>query len=228
MVRSKHLAGLKLYGKLCVELVHWFEMAAERDIFTLALIKGDALGGGLECVLPMHRIIMESQAEAGFPEALFNLYPGMGAWNFVSRRAGAGVATDMILSAGVYKAEELKRLGVIDVVADEGQGEAALENEIHKGAPRLRGKLSALRIRSRMAPVSLEMLETVVYDWAEQALGLTDRDLRLMERLARAQLKKVGGSLDGTIEEIKRIELEEALAARSSVESSVAELPLAA
>jgi DSF synthase len=50
----------------------------------------------------------------------------------------------------------------------------------------------------------------IVDHWAETALGLTDRDLRLMERLARAQIRKVGGSDDGAIEEIKRIELETA------------------
>lgn len=213
LVRSKSLDGLKMYGNLCVELVHWFERAAERDIYTLALVKGDALGGGLESLLPIHRVVMERQAEAGFPEALFNLYPGMGAWNFTSRRAGTGVATKMILSGGIYKAEELLAMGVIDVVADTGDGDAAMENELRKGEPRLRGKLSALRIRSLLEPVTLESLRDVVYDWAEQAMGLADRDLRLMERLARAQLKKVGGSLDGAIEEIKRVELEEALVA---------------
>lgn len=214
LVRSKSRDGLKMYGNLCVELVHWFERAAEREIHTLALVKGDALGGGLESILPIHRIVMERQAEAGFPEALFNLYPGMGAWNFTSRRAGTGVATKMILSGGIYKAEELLSMGVIDVVADTGDGDAALQNEIRKGEPRLRGKLSALRIRSLLEPVTLESLRDVVYDWAEQAMGLSDRDLRLMERLARAQLKKVGGSLDGAIEEIKRVELEEALEAQ--------------
>ena len=139
LVRSKSLAGLKMYGNLCVELIHWFERAAERDIYTLALVKGDALGGGLESLLPVHRVIMERQAEAGFPEALFNLYPGMGAWNFTSRRAGTGVATQMILSGAIYKADELLSMGVIDVVAVTGVGDAALENELRQGEPRLRG-----------------------------------------------------------------------------------------
>jgi DSF synthase len=46
--------------------------------------------------------------------------------------------------------------------------------------------------------------------WAEAALTLTTRDLRLMERLARAQARKVGGGDEGAVEELKRIELDTA------------------
>ena len=35
-------------------------------------------------------------------------------------------------------------------------------------------------------------------------MTLTDRDLRLMERLARAQARKAGGADEGAVEEIKR------------------------
>jgi DSF synthase len=77
LARARSRCGLVMYGRLCVDLVHWLEGAAGRGIHTLALIKGDALGGGLECVLPMHRVVMECGASAGFPETLFNLYPGM-------------------------------------------------------------------------------------------------------------------------------------------------------
>ena len=38
-------------------------------------------GGGLESVLPFHKVIFERSAQAGFPEVLFNLFPGMGAWH---------------------------------------------------------------------------------------------------------------------------------------------------
>ena len=55
-----------------------------------------------------------------------------------------------------------------------------------------------------------EALTAIVDLWAESALGLTDRDLRLMERLARAQVKKAGGAEEGAVEEIKRIELDTA------------------
>ena len=216
LVRAKSLHGLKLYGRQCVDLVHWLECAADRGIYTLALVRGDALGGGLESVLPVHCVIIERGTQAGFPEVLFNLYPGMGAWHFVARRSGFGVATRMITSGAIYGADELHRLCVVDVVAGAGDGERVLHQEIRKSQPKLRGLLSALRMRSRISPVTLQQLQNTVDDWAQAALGLTDRDLRLMERLARAQLQKVGGSEYGVIEAIKRLEIEAALAAQPS------------
>ena len=76
--------------------------------------------------------------------------------------------------------------------------------------PRLRGVLAALQARRLAAPIAYESLQSVVELWAVTALRLTDRDLRLMERLARAQVRKVGGAGEGAVEEIKRMELDTA------------------
>ena len=67
-------------------------------VHTTVLVQGDTLGGGLESVISFHKVIFERSAQAGFPEVLFNLFPGMGAWNFVIRKAGFSVANDTILS----------------------------------------------------------------------------------------------------------------------------------
>jgi DSF synthase len=76
--------------------------------------------------------------------------------------------------------------------------------------PRHRGTLAALRAQRLAAPIRYESLTAIVEQWAESALGLTDRDLRLMERLARAQARKAGGAEEGAVEELKRMELENA------------------
>ena len=52
---------------------------------------------------------------------------GMGAWDFTIRKAGFAVANEMILSGRLYSADELLYRRLIDVVADDGQGELALE-----------------------------------------------------------------------------------------------------
>jgi DSF synthase len=210
LVRAGDVDSLKLYGRRCLDLIWWMENAARLGVHTTVMVQGDTLGGGLESVLPFHKVIFERSAHGGFPEVLFNLFPGMGAWDFTVRKAGFQVAKEMILSGRLYGAEELKRLGLVDVVVDDGQGEAAIEEAIHGVNPRLRGTLAALQAQRMAAPVSYESLQAVVELWADTALTLTDRDLRLMERLARAQARKAGGAVEGAVEEIKRMELETA------------------
>lgn len=210
LVRAQDLESLKLYGRKCVELVWWLENAAARGVHTIVLVQGDTLGGGLESVMPFHRIVFERSASAGLPETLFNLFPGMGAWNFIQRRAGFRVANELVLSGRLYTAQELFQRGLVDVVVDDGQGEAAVLEVMRQVEPRLRGTLAALHARSIAAPITYESLVAIVDVWAQAALGLTSRDLKLMERLARAQIRKVGGNGGGAVEEIKRMELDTA------------------
>jgi len=210
LVRAGDVDSLKLYGKRCVDLVWWMENAANLGVHTTVLSQGDTLGGGLESVLPFHKVIFERSAQAGFPEVLFNLFPGMGAWDFTIRKAGFAVASEMILSGRLYSADELQRLRLVDLVVDDGQGDAAIDAVVRDVDPRLRGTLAALRAQRLAAPIRYESLMAIVDLWAETALGLTDRDLRLMERLARAQARKAGGAEAGAVEELKLMELESA------------------
>ncbi len=227
LVRAGDVDSLKLYGRRCVNLVWWMENAANLGIHTTVLSQGDTLGGGLESVLPFHKIIFEKSAQAGFPEVLFNLFPGMGAWDFTIRKAGFAMANEMILSGRLYSADELLYRRVIDVVAEDGQGENALERVVREVDPRLRGTVAALRAQRLASPIRYDTLMAIVDQWAESALGLTDRDLRLMERLARAQARKAGGAEEGAVEEIKRLELENAWGGerRAGVERRNAPLP---
>ena len=49
-------------------------------------------------LLSFNVIIAERQAKFGFPEAMFGLFPGMGAYSLVARRVGAALAEEMMLS----------------------------------------------------------------------------------------------------------------------------------
>lgn len=210
LVRARDLDSLKLYARRCLDLVWWLENAANIGVHTTALVQGDTLGGGLESALLHHNVIFERNSQAGFPEVLFNLFPGMGAWPLVIRRGGFSIANDMILSGQIYTADQLHRAGLVDLVVEDGSGEAALAKMVRSVSPRLRGVIAGLQARRIAAPITYESLQTVVEMWSTSALQLTDRDLRLMERLARAQVRKVGGASEGAVEEIKRMELDTA------------------
>ena len=218
LARAKDVESLRMYGRKCLDLVWWMEGAAERGIYTLACVQGDALGGGLEAALPFHNVVAERSAQGGFPEVLFNLFPGMGAWDFVTRRASVRIAQQMIPSGKTYGAPELHELGLVDTVAEDGKGLATVAGIVDSVQPRLRGTLAALRVKSRLAAISRDLLDSTVDEWAAAALTLSDRDLRLMERLARAQLKKVGGdATGGAIDELKKMELEHARAGQAAL-----------
>jgi DSF synthase len=210
LVRARDLDSLRLYARRCLELVWWWENAANLGVHTTALVQGDTLGGGLESALLHHTVIMERGAQAGFPEVLFNLFPGMGGWNLTIRKGGFAVANDMILSGKIYSAEQLQRRGLVDQVADDGAGELLLDQFIRGMETRFRGTMTALQARRLAAPIPYESLQTIVEHWAVTAMGLSNRDMRLMERLARAQIRKIGGASDGAVEEIKRMELNSA------------------
>ena len=210
LVRARDLESLRLYARRCIDLVWWWENAAQLGVHTTALVQGDTLGGGLEAALLHHTVIFERGAQAGFPEVLFNLFPGMGGWNLTIRKAGFVVANDMVLSGQIYTADQLYRRGLIEYVADDGAGEQLLEQVVRSMEPRFRGTMAALQARRVAAPITYESLQVIVDQWAVTAMSLTNRDMRLMERLARAQVRKVGGADEGAVEEIKRMELDTA------------------
>ena len=135
---------------------------------------------------------------------------GTKSWNFTIRKAGFSVANEMILSGRLYTAEQLQRRGLVDVVVEDGDGDAAIESVVQQVDPRLRGTLAALEARRHAAPITYEALTTIVDQWTNAALRLVDRDLRLMERLARAQLRKLGGATEGAVSELRQIELDTA------------------
>ena len=210
LIRARDVESLRMYGRRCIDLVWWMENASKLGVHTTVLVQGDTLGGGLESVMPFHKVIFERSAQAGFPEVLFNLFPGMGAWNFTIRKAGFSVANEMILSGRLYTADQLFRRHLVDLVVEDGAGEAAMDALVRSVSPRLRGTLAALEARRLAAPITYESLIEIVDQWTETAMTLTDRDLRLMERLARAQVRKAGGAPEGTVEELKRMELDTA------------------
>jgi DSF synthase len=210
LIRARDIESLRMYGRRCIDLVWWMENASRLGVHTTVLVQGDTLGGGLESVMPFHKVIFERSAQAGFPEVLFNLFPGMGAWDFTIRKAGFSIANEMILSGRLYTADQLFRRHLVDLVVEDGEGEAAVDAVVRSVNPRLRGTLAALEARRLAAPITYESLMTIVDQWTETALQLTDRDLRLMERLARAQVRKAGGGNEGAVAEIKQIELDTA------------------
>jgi DSF synthase len=195
LIRQRDRQGLRGYAGACIEPLYRNMVSLERDLTTISLVQGDALGGGFEAALSSNVVIAERSARLGLPEVLFNLFPGMGAYSFLSRRVGPVLAERIILSGRLYNAEELHAMGVIDVVADDGDGEMAVYRYIEHER-RAQNAYRAIRaVRQVVSPVTREELSRVTEIWVDAALRLEDRDLRKMDRLvARQNHKAVSAS----------------------------------
>jgi DSF synthase len=191
-IRAGDREGLRRYAHACVHSGYANYTGYGHGVVTIALIQGDALGGGLEAPLSCDIMVAERQAKFGLPEVLFNLFPGMGAYSFLSRRIGAAKAEEMILSGRLYTAAEMHALGVVDVLAEPGEGERAVREYIARNRPRLRAQSAVYKIRRRVNPVPLQELLDVTDLWVDTALGLSEQDLRRMSRIAAAQQRAIG------------------------------------
>jgi DSF synthase len=190
LIRAGERGRLLDYARLCVEVAFNLSRLYEDRVHSIAVVQGDALGGGFEAALCCNTIIAEEGVGMGFPEVLFDLFPGMGAYTFLTRRVSATQAERMMLDARIYTARELHALGVVDHLVPRGEGIEAARNLIHKHQ-RIGNALRAMNmVRQACRPVSLEELLSVTTGWVDAAMRLNDRALRTMERLIRAQEKR--------------------------------------
>lgn len=177
------------YGIACCEIVDRIWHCNDMNIINIGLAQGDALGGGLEALMCFDVIIAERQARFGLPEVLFGLFPGMGAYSILSRKVGPVQARRMITDGRIYTAEEMCDMGVVTQVVDTGEGEAATAAWIRDHMPHHAGYVGINRAGRRVNPMTLDELVDIVETWTDTALALSDRDLRMMRRLAAAQTK---------------------------------------
>lgn len=196
-IRSGDLEAMRHYGHVAVEAIHRNAVAFESPVVTMALVQGDALGGGFEHALSFDLIVAERSAKMGLPEILFNMFPGMGAYSFLSRRMDRNRAEALILSGRVHTAEELHEMGVVDVLAEDGQGQRAALDYIARHSRKSNAHQAVYRARRRVNPVTLAELIDVVDIWAEAALNLTEADLRKMDRLCTAQNRRLASLHSG-------------------------------
>jgi len=186
-IRARDRQALIAYGESCVRILHRNINCLGLPMVTIGLAQGDALGGGFESLLSFNVIIAERDAKFGFPENIFGLFPGMGAYSLVARRVGAAVAEEMMLSGRIYTADEMKEVGLIHILAEPGQGVAAARDFMQRSRRRHIGSRSVYRVGREVNQLSLEELDRIVQVWADACLQLRERDLKVMQRLVAAQ-----------------------------------------
>ena len=178
---------LRAYAYKTIDLMIRSINNLDLPITTVSLVQGQALGGGFETALSCDAIIAERSSRLGFPEILFNLFPGMGAYNLLARRVGPALAERIILSGETYTAGELYDMGVIDVLAEDGEGILATKDYMNSHN-RSHNTIRAMKkIRQIVHPITKQTFYDIVDIWVEAAMDLSEKDLAKLDRLLQLQ-----------------------------------------
>ena len=187
LIELRDRQGLLRYGRACIDVLYRNYIAHELPVTTISLVQGACLGGGFEAALSSDVVIAEKNARFGFPEILFNMFPGMGAYSFLERRIGQRGAEELIASGKIFSAEEMAAQGVIDLVADNGNGEAEVAALIQRRSRSRNGLTGLAAARRRVHRIEFPELLDIVQIWVDSAMRLNTRDLKLMQRLVSRQ-----------------------------------------
>jgi DSF synthase len=180
LIESKDRTGLVAYGKACIDVLHSLYRSYDCPLTTIALIQGHCFGGGFEAALACDIRVAEQSAVFCFPETLFGLWPGMGAWSFLLRKPEGQGLIELLSCGKRYSAREMQKLGLVDVVVEDGAGKASLQ-------AMLLSNLSLSRVRSEKARIDYGELWMSINVWANCALELTEQDRKLMRRFVGGQ-----------------------------------------
>ena len=191
-IRRQDRPALLDYARQCVHGVHAFHAGLDAGAHSIALVQGDALGGGFEAALSCHTIVAEEGVGMGLPEVLFDLFPGMGAYSFLCKRIPPHKAEQLMLSGDVLSSEELHRMGLVDVLAPRGQGVQAVEEVIRRNRRIPHARAAMHTVRAMAQPVTLAEMMAITEVWVDTALQLGEKSMRTMERLVRAQYRRHG------------------------------------
>jgi DSF synthase len=190
LIRSNDCERLRAYARGCIDVIYHNAVAYSLPIVTIAMVQGDALGGGFEAALSCNIIVAERSARFGLPEILFNLFPGMGAYSLLSRRIGPIAAEKLLISGRIYTAEELHAMGLVDVLTEDGEAPAAIRSYINRHSRRHNAEQAIYQVRQLVNPVRYEELCDISDVWVDAAMRLSETDLRKMERITAAQNRR--------------------------------------
>lgn len=189
-IRAGERGPLMAYARACIDAVYQAMTGFGVDAISIALVEGTALGGGFEAALAHEYVLAQKGAKMGFPEIAFNLYPGMGAYSLVARKAHMRLAEQLISTGEAFNAEWHHEKGLVDLVFEPGDAYIATRTFIDSIRPKLNGIHAMLRARRRVLPITKSELLDITEDWADSAFRLEEKDLAYMERLVMLQNKR--------------------------------------
>ena len=96
----------------------------------------------------------------------------------------------MVTSGTTYTADLLHAMGIVDVVAEDGEGVYALRDYVKSNYRRHNSQLASFRARKRVHPITEAELRDIVDIWVDAVFRLADTDLKRMASLIAAQERR--------------------------------------
>jgi DSF synthase len=186
-IEAGNRTSLQTYAERCIDIQYASATHYHVPFTTIALVEGEALGGGFEAVLSANVLIAERRARFGFPEITFGMFPGMGAVSLLTRKVSPAVVRRLIMDHRIYTASELYEMGVLDVLTADGEGRAATMEYMQRHMALSPGYHGLYAAMDRVLPLDHSELADVVDLWVDAAMQLNERNMRLMKYFARAQ-----------------------------------------
>lgn len=95
-----------------------FRAMIDASVPTLAAVRGQCLGGGLELAAFCNRVFAAKDARLGQPEIVLGVFAPVASL-ILAERVGRGSAEDLLLSGRAIDADEAHRMGLVDRIADD-------------------------------------------------------------------------------------------------------------
>ena len=198
LIASRNIEALREYAMKGIDtLAHRVFRFNVPSITTITLLQGQTLGAGLEAALTSDVIIAERKSLLGFPEILFNMFPGMGGFSLAARKIGPKLAEEMILKGKIYTAEQAYEMGLVDVLVENGQGVEAVYDWIESNSRYSTGFLAMQKVKNCESPITHELLTEITNVWLDTALRLSSHDLSIMDRFIAKQTAQFASVFDG-------------------------------
>lgn len=190
LLENKDILALQQYGRKCVDLIYKSMNAKNSNMTTVSIINGDAYGGGFESALACDIIIAEKGFNISLPEIRYGFFPGMGAFELLSKRVGFVKAKELIMSGKRYSTDELFELGIFDYLVEKGKGEEELLKVVKKERANQVTYNSLRKVFDKGYEVSYQDLIQTLDLWVDSILHISEHNKAQIKKVLRVQDKK--------------------------------------
>lgn len=153
-----------------------FEALAQLRQPVIAVLQGHCLGGGLELAACADYRIAERHIKLGQPEPGLGIVAGWSGTQRLTRRFGSQVVRRMLLMGEILSADQAQELGLVDRLADKGEGLAAalrLAKTIAARSPRA-NEIGKMMINAAEGEESGRVLDALAGSTAAASIELAE------------------------------------------------------